>query len=118
MREIKFRVLDGFSNWHFSNDIGIGIFFDRLDYDFQEETLGQYTGLKDQKGIEIWEGDILKATRETPTFDSRIKGYVEYSDAHACWVLVIKKGIEFLPLHQLFDLEKVGNIHDNPEMIS
>ena len=116
MRNIKFRALDGFGNWRFSDDIGLDTLFNRLEYELLEETLGQFTGIKDINGAEVWEGDILKATQETPTFDSRIKGTVEYLDEHACWVLMIKSHIEFMPLHQLFDLEKIGNIYENPEL--
>lgn len=64
------------------------------------ETVGQFTGLFDKKGKEIYEGDILQSN------NCQIK--VEWDNYKCCWNIV-EYGIHLY--------EVIGNIHDNPELI-
>lgn len=135
MREIKFRgkMLDG-GRWIYGSlliwpDGETYILYDR---DFsttgtmskdpvREETVGQYTGLKDKNGKEIYEGDVLTNER------GDILHVVAYSEEEAGFVGIIpslkeKSGKPFTTgLNQpwLTSKEKtiVGNIHDNPELL-
>lgn len=81
---------------------------DFYEYDFGEVELMQYTGLKDENGAEIYEGDILRAT---PNGTEHI-GKVYYEDAQwfgAC---------DYLGYAVAYSgAEVIGNIWENPELL-
>lgn len=75
----------------------------------------QYTGLKDKNGTEIYEGDVV----ETPEYP----GKIVYNKKYACFELWRPRSSDcFIALtHQqdidMGDLEVIGNIHENPELL-
>ena len=85
-------------------------------------TVGQYTGLKDKNGKRIFEGDIVAQNwydYDEPRDDSFGKVvFCEY-DCSFSVMDVNKDG--FMPLGRCgsyhWEVEVIGNIHDNPEML-
>ena len=121
MREIKFRGFNG-EKWLFGNlDIDYktkqaAISDDRWwRHPVRFETVGQFTGLKDCKGQEIFEGDIVKCD------SGRICKVVFFTSACACcFDLVSVGGFDCKPPKESTlwkALTVMGNIHDSPELL-
>lgn len=127
-REIKFRGKSIMNNtcgdWLYSSGIKYGDDVELMycDEDTSEEwnyidkeTVGQYTGLHDKNGKEIYEGDIVQglfADQEEP----EIKGQVIYSNGQASYIVIASNNDEW-ELGYLDNLEVIGNIYDNPELL-
>lgn len=82
------------------------------------ETAGQFTGLTDKKGKEIFEGDI--ANINGALGDSSQNGVVEYCEAE--YIIKLKRiDDNFDCWARLNDwiskLEVIGNIFENPELL-
>lgn len=78
-----------------------------------ENTLGQFTGLTDKNGVKIFEGDIVRYG------DTIHKVVFEQRNGTAYFGLAYSP-IETLPFghyQDLRQLEVIGNIYDNPELI-
>lgn len=77
--------------------------------------LMQYTGLKDKNAKEIYEGDIVKAIFGDQE-DENILGLVTYSEMQACYIVIANNEDEW-ELGYLDNIELIGNIYDNPELL-
>jgi len=76
------------------------------------QTVGQYIGLKDKNKKESYKGDILKGSNGGDEF----YGPIIWNQSTCSFVVDIKDEI----LHSLYDkfeLEILGNIHENPELL-
>lgn len=147
MREIKFRGRKPNGEWVYGDLVateltdGIPTKREILPYDkttideaeyVVQDTIGQFTGLRDKNGKEIYEGDILRGFKY-PFYDAEADAYNYYAivdwDADEAQFYAyhdLARGAQVrgascgvgVDMKDLRDMEVIGNIHDNPELLN
>jgi uncharacterized phage protein (TIGR01671 family) len=123
-KRFQFRV------WHKKKDhmyknVAVGVGESKVGYKMsgrkryvwertEDVVINQYTGYKDSKGNEIFEGDILKFGKSRPylatvhwidyQFVFKKKGSSSYTDKFTHW-------------GRVNNVEVLGNIYENPELL-
>lgn len=120
-REIKYRGkdLENENGWRYGslivypNGNCVIVEFDKdgneLSYDVDPDTVGQYTGLKDKNGKEIYEGDIIEV--DWLGESSIVKWYKDGFMAYPY------RSIGYHLCEVVADCKVIDNIHDNPSLI-
>lgn len=82
-------------------------------YPVYADTVGQYTGLTDKNGTKIFEGDIVKYgdTVHNVVFEQR------NGTAYFGLVYSTLETLSFGYYQDLKQIEVIGNIYDNPELL-
>lgn len=129
MREIKFRGYNG-TKWLYSTEISgvpcfdeVYYFMPNKDNELTQEYIGnwdsvsyvgEYTGLKDINGIEIYEGDIVERRFMNLIDGAEFVGVVKYYDG----AFNVDNNREAYPLfHEIDETEILGNIYENPKLL-
>lgn len=143
MREIKFRAKSTETKlhtvrWRFGslltppNEACKPLIYERFSrpmhdgngywYEVEADTVGQFTGLKDHKGREIYEGDIVKVVDDGEE-SFHVVEYMSNEDYPAFDLVpglnVDSNGLAYCEHYTDYDVKMyvIGNIHDNPELL-
>lgn len=76
-----------------------------------ENTVGQYTGLKDKNGKEIYEGDILE---EGEGYYFEVVWEGQWAKFKLQWK---NKAYQYPEWNRGINMQVIGNIYDNPELL-
>ena len=134
MKTIKFRAKSEQGEWIIGHYVGkpsieeacilpfqnvnyhIDFINDSECYYCKANTIGQFTGLCDKNGKEIYEGDILRWYADNRLYVVTFESGMFYASVKEC-----NEGmLGGFPLHVLTEdgkCENVGNIFDNPELL-
>ncbi len=100
----RHAVIHQQSDWNLNMSFGV-----------DPETIGQFTGLKDKDGVQIYEGDFVRKWNRT-------KPKNDFSDGKASLVHWTPTNCGFNlrnpnPKIPLLTYEVVGNMHENPNLL-
>ncbi|MCP4700502.1 MAG: hypothetical protein GY862_27170 [Gammaproteobacteria bacterium] len=135
MREIKFRGMSKRTGkfvygCYIKTDVDAPaiVFGDGEQEEVRPDTVGQFTGLRDKNGVEIYGGDLMRAFKPNTSLwpDDLIE--VRWHDGRACWAYWVHRfnhwatGKGDVPMvigenRSGRWCEVIGNIHENPELL-
>lgn len=135
MREYKFRGMDLQGRWFYGNLAILTKKVDHLEagsyisnsvgmpfaYPVRPETVGQYIGLCDRNGKEVYEGDRLriKDSLHERIQDGEVVSYIDQQNLDSGWRIVNLSRDDDWVLHMSNTdwVEVIGNIYTSPELM-
>lgn len=133
MRTIKFRgkrldnrewvigqLVKMWGEWHILNSDNVN-----TAYPVDPATVGQYTGLKDRDGRDVYEGDIFKDSSGVLRTVFQVPGGLAFEENPVAFGYDHRAPVyPYSPLAESQNeawisqcCEVIGNIHDNPELL-
>lgn len=109
-RDLTIEMPGFICSYDFEHDSGYKVLMHEVD----RESVGQFTGATDKNGKKIFEGDTVRVNR------SEVPSIVEYSECN-CGFHADSRSDDYFSIsvlnRDLVDLEVIGNIYDNPELL-
>ncbi len=118
MREIKFRAWDKLEK-RYGGEAYISVMANGSFSCSDNLIIEQYTGLKDVNRKEIYEGDIIRYYQPyAKRTDRRVVKWDHTLACFGCYIGIDDKWCDESDWLKIEDVEIIGNIHENKELLS
>lgn len=126
MREIKFRIWNkAEKRWNGEIVLGkteylVAIQNNTLSLSSLSNEIMQYTGLKDKKGNEIYESDIVRGDTHYYEVKFGLYNNSEFYEDYGWYLMLLDGDVEGImdTFNSMSFLKKIGNIYQNPELLN
>lgn len=131
MREYKFRLWDkekeimldvekiDFDDCYYGGEMYVNTTNGSDYWNNELYSLMQYTGLHDENGKEIYEGDIVKFRFKTDRdVYPDIVGYIEYQSTFSAFKIMSWQGSFKIDITEFKFVKVIGNIYENKELLN